>query len=413
MSLLTDISSLEDLDLENQRVFVRADLDAPFDKSGAITDDTRIVQAVPTIRELLRAGARVVVGSRFGEAKSGPGTLSQDKAPSIEAAAHKLAEHLEADVLLPDGCTGDSVRKVISSLREGQVCVLENLASDDDVGSGAEAFARTLFEFVDMYVGDAPRLLGFESATTTILPRLFERRVAGRQMRRELEAIAHVRSNADRPRLFIWGGNSLTERLPLLQRLLAPGDRVFFVGVPANTLVRARGGATGRSTIEENYLAGARTLLDQLDGRCLLPEDFAVGESPKAVVPTVARAGEIGPLDMALDLGPASRASLAEHIAEARSVIWCGNVGFHRNPAFQAGTRALLEALAATSAFTLVAGEDSVAAAQALGEDLKDRIGHVSMGGPATLSLLAESKLIGLEALRGMSHDSAHTSDRR
>lgn len=413
MSLIAGIKTLEDLELENQRIFARVDLDAPTSKTGDIVDDSRIRAAVPTLRRLLDSGARVVVGARFGEAKSGAGSLSPDKAPSIEPAAAKLAELLQAEVHLPDGCSGDSVKKVISSLREGQICLLENLAGDADVGPGAEAFARTLFDMVDMYVGDAPRALGLESATTTILPRLFDRRVAGLAMMAELSALARLRAGTDRPRLLIWGGNSLSERLPLLHKLVGPTDRVYLVGVPANTLVRARGGTVGRSTVEEGYLAGARTLADQLGDRLLWPSDFLVAESPKATEAKVLPEGRFRPEEMALDLGPVSIEALRVEIGRASAVLWCGTAGFHRSETFAGGTRAIARALAESAAFTMVAGDDSVAAVQAVAPEFLDAIDCVSQGGSASLALLSETKLPGLEALRGISNDAPHPTDRR
>ncbi|HSC89033.1 MAG TPA: phosphoglycerate kinase [Polyangiaceae bacterium] len=413
MSLLAGIGTLDDLDLSNQRVFVRLDLDVPLAKSGEAVDDARLQAALPTLRKLLDSGARVVVGARFGELRTGQGGLPMDQAPSIEPVGARLAELLGVEVFLPDGCSGDSVKRVITNLRERQLCLLENLASDEDAGSGAEAFARVLFEQFDMYVGDAPRALSFESATTTILPRLFERRVMGELLRRELAGLVHFKSGGARRRLFIWGGSSLSERLPLLHKLLGPTDRVYLVGVAANTMARALGGTTGRSTVEETYLAGARTLADQLGDRLLLPSDYAVADSVKATESRVAPAGQLRPDDLALDLGPNSRDALAAEIAAAPAVLWCGAAGFHRNEAFAAGTRAIARALAETSAFTLVAGDDSVAAVQAVGAEFLPGIDLVSAGGQSSLALLSDNKLPGLEALRGIVNDSKEAPDRR
>lgn len=416
-SLLTGLSSLEDLELDNQRVFVRADLDAPLNRAGEIIEDFRIRAALPTLQALLKTGARVLVGARLGEAQLTPGSLSPKKAPSIEVAAARLAELLQVEVLVPDACTGDSVKKVMSSLREGQICVLENLAQDDDVGPGAEAFARNLLEYIDMYVADAPRALSLQSATTTILPRLVEQRVVGFNLLKELESLNRIRVPSDGPRLFIWGGSTLSEHLPLLHRLLGPQDRVFFAGVPANTILSAlrskEPGALGRSPIEESYLAGARTLRDQLESRWLLPSDFLVGESFQTTRSRVCSVDEVSPHETVLDLGPRSLEALREQIEQASSVIWCGAASLHKNANFAEGHRTILEALAQTSAFTIILGEDSVSVAHSLGADLLEKIDCVSQGGAASFSLLSANKLAGLEALRGISHDTTNPPDRR
>lgn len=406
------ITELAEFDLENQRVFLRTDLDGRTEKkSGTLLDDFGVKNAIPTLRRLLAQGARVVVGSRFGETKLEPGSVKEDRAPSIEPAGQKLAELLGVDVILPDSCTGEAVKKVTSQLREGQVCLLENLAREGDFGPQAEAFARSLLEYVDMYVGDAPRALRFESATTTILPRLVERRFAGQNLTAELSAVSRVRSAEQK--LIVWGGGHLSKGLPVLRALLGPNDRVFFVGVPAMTLLAASGRQVGRSTVETGYLAGGRTLLDKWHGQLRLPRDFLVGEEINATESRVREAGAISDREYGLDLGPETLTELDTEIRRAETVLWCGSLGYHKNPTFSGGTKSLLQSLAQAAGFTMIAGEDSVSAALALSEGSVEGVSRVATGGATTLSLLTDSKLLGLEALRGMSHESTNTPDRR
>lgn len=401
MSELPSTLDLGDVDLENQRVFLRTDLDAPLSPQGEVQDDIRIKSALPTIRALRAAGARIIIGSRFGEYRGGLGSLSEGKkAPSIEPAAAKLSELLEMEVLLPDGCTGESVKKVITTLRDGQVCVLENLAQESDLGSGRETFARQLLPQFDMYVGDSLRALTKPSASASILPRLMETRTAGLALKAELSAALRLRSFSDQPRLLIWGGKSLSEHVPLLHRLLGEEGRVFLVGVAANTMLRARGGQVGKSKVEESYLAGARTLDEQLGRRLMLPTDFIAGENLRQSTGVRVPAQEIPGHLMALDLGPETAQALEAEIAQAGLVLWCGAAGLAKEEPFSHGTRALVEALEKARAFTMIAGDDTVSAARAVRPDCDDRIDHVATGGEATLSLYAESKLVGLEALR-------------
>lgn len=404
MTLAAGIQTLDDLDLENRTVFLRTDLDAPLTKGGEILDDTRIADAVPTIKKIQELGARVVVASRFGEITR-HSVKKNDGPLSIEPAAARLGQLCDCDVLLPDACTGESVKKVLQELRGTQICVLENLAGDDDVGLQAEAFARQLQSHADIYVADSVRALSGESATTTIMPRLMEFRAASPRVMKELQAIARIGSRIDPPRFIIWGGNSLSGRLDLLQILAGDDARVFLVGVAANTMIRAEGGAVGRSAIEEDYLAGARTLREKMGNRILLPEDFITAASPKAAEGAVRPAGKIHASEMALDIGPLSIEKIEAEARKAGTLIWCGTAGFHKAEPFAGGTRAIVKILGQSPAFTLVAGDDSVAAARTIREDGVESIDCVARGGPATLALLKETKLAGLSALRGTTHE--------
>lgn len=399
MSLTDGIQSLADLELENQTVFLRTDLDSPLTKGGELADDQRIADVVPTIQKLHELGARIVVGTRFGEVSKA--NTKRSEAVSVEPAAARLGELCGCDVLLPDACTGDAVKKVLLDMKEGQICVLENLAGDDDRGPQAEAFARQLESYVDVYVADAIRAFEGESATTTILPRLLEFRAASPRVMKELQAAARIRSRIDPPRLLIWGGNSLSGRLDLLHQLAGDDARVILVGVAANTMLRAEGGAVGRSTVEEDYLAGARTLREKLGSRLLLPKDFVTAPGLKASEGQIRQAGRVPESEMALDIGPETIALIEAEAKRAGTLVWCGTVGFHKAEPFAKGTEKLIETLAKTPAFTVVAGDDSVAAARATGGELLDAIDCVARGGSATLALLNEKKLPGLLALRG------------
>jgi phosphoglycerate kinase len=218
---------------------------------------------------------------------------------------------------------------------------------------------------------------------------------------KELQAAARIRSRIDPPRLLVWGGNSLSGRLVHLQRLAGVDGRVLLVGVAANTMLRAVGGAVGRSAGDEDYLAGARTLREKLGSRLLLPKDFVTAPGLKATEGQIRPAGRVPETEMALDIGPETLALIEAEAKRAGTVIWCGTVGFHKAEPFAKGTQKLVETLAKTPAFTVVAGDDSVAAARATGGDLLDSIDCVARGGSATLALLNEKKLPGLMALRG------------
>ena len=405
MSLLDGIQTLDDLELENQLVFLRTDLDAPLGKGGTIADDSRIVAAVPTIKKLQELGARIIVGSRFGETKRSIHKKKSAGAPSIEPAAALLSELCDCEVLLPDGCVGDSLKKILLNLRTTQICVLENLVIEEENERPQEAIARELMGHVDVYVADSVRALGQETATTLHLPRLMEFRAAGPNMMKELQSIARIRSGIDGPRVVIWGGSSLSARVDVMTRLCQDAKHVIFVGVAGNTMLRALGGAVGTSTIDDEYLAGARTLAEQLGDKLVLPQDILTGTSPKSTESHVTAANKVPADEMALDIGPLSQARIQDLVKNAGTVIWCGTAGFHKSEVFAEGTRVICESLASTEAFTMIVGDDSVAAIQAVSPDSLQSIDCVAHGGLATLALLDENKLASLEALRGTNHE--------
>lgn len=398
--LLSGLATLDDVEVENQRVLLRGDLDVPVDKKGEILDDVPIRRLVPTVRRLVEAGARVIVASTFGSSRRG----AEGSAPSIEPAAARLGELSGLEVHLPDDCVGDSVKKVINDLRDGQICVLENLALHPEEGRADEGFARHLMAYCDVFVNDSLSTCEGESSTTTLLPRLLEHRVTGPSLYAELLAVLRIQ-NPVRPLTLVLGGSRLTDKLDVLQTLLPRCQHLCVAGVPANTMLRARGGALGASHVEESYLAGARTLMDRASGKLVLPVDLIAAPSVRATTGRPVAAGQLDPAEVALDLGPASIAAIREKILESGSVLWWGTIGFHKNPAFVEGTRAVLEALADSPAFTLVVGDDSVSAAYAVTPERLSDIDCLAGGGRATLALLAGKKLPGLEALRGMGHD--------
>jgi phosphoglycerate kinase len=399
--MLSGIAKLEDLGLENQRVFVRANLDASAHKSEPGFDPWLVDRLLPTLTFLAEKGAKIVVGSRFGDVRDAANEGPSEKAPSIEPVAALLAERGKLEVLVPDSATSDSVRKVVESLRPGRIGVLENLAREDDTGPGAPAFARYLASQFDAYVSDSLRALGPSSATGTVLPKLMEKKAPGLALEAELLRFARLRSQVDQPRLLIWGGNSLATRWLELETLLPSADKLFLVGVPANTMLAALGHNLGSSRVEADFLAAARTLHEKLGSRLLLPTDAIVGISPRSKDSEARAVSALREKDVVLDLGPASQDHLAQEIASAGAVIWCGAAGLYHNPVFSNGTRRLVSEIGASRAFTLVVGDDSVASARAVTASVPAEMDCLSDGGPSALALLAGKKLPGLDALRG------------
>ncbi len=394
--MLEGIRSVRDLDLDGRRVFVRVDFNVPLD-DGKVADDTRIRAALPTIRLVMEKGGRPVLASHLGRPKGKP-----DPKYSLEPAGARLAELLGAEVLLADDCIGDGPRKVVSDLRDGQVALLENLRFHAEEEANDENFAKELARLCEVYVNDAFGAAHRAHASVSALARLVRDRAAGLLMLGELEALGKLRDEPPHPYVAVLGGAKVSDKIAVLEALLARVDTLVIGGAMANTFLAAQGRSMGKSLVEEDKLALARTILTRAEERkvsVLLPSDVVVAASTESSSGRVVSVTELGPEDMALDIGPASVQAFAAPMQSAKAVFWNGPMGLFENDAFAKGTLGVAEAIAAAPGFTVVGGGDSVAAVQQAG--IADRFDHVSTGGGASLELLEGRKLPGVEALRG------------
>jgi phosphoglycerate kinase len=399
MAILTPIRSLDELRLENERVFIRADLDVPCDpQSGTVTDDHAIRAALSTIQYAVEADARVVVGAHLGSPGGRPSA-----ALSLEPVALRLAELGDWEVLLPDDCVGDSPRKVIADLREGQVCLLENLRFHPGEERNDEAFARKLACLCDVYVNEALSLAGDRHASLLALPRLVRQRGCGLALSHELRALTRLVEHVERPCVVILGGSGLSEKLALFQALAPKCDAVCFGGAAANTLLAARGTNLHGTPVEQDQLAQGRTVLGLSRNQgpeILLPCDVVVAPDADAPAGRVVAVEQIPAGHVVVDIGTETVARFRQRVLQARTVFWNGPVGQLHNRAFRVGTEAVARALADSPGFTMVAGSRTASAVRDTGPEVVERIGLVSSGGEATLKLLQGQRLAALEALR-------------
>jgi phosphoglycerate kinase len=396
MTMSGPIRSIRNLDLGGRRCFIRVDFNVPLHE-GRVTDDTRIRAALPTIELAIAEGARVILASHLGRPKG-----KANPAFSLEPVASRLAELLGVgEVFLTDDCVGDGPRKVVGDLRDGQVAMLENLRFHPGEEADDPAFARELAQLCDVYVDDAFGAAHRAHASVHALPLLMTEKAAGLLMDKELEALDQVRGDAERPYVAILGGAKVADKIGIIEALLQKVDALIVGGAMANTFLAAKGKSLGRSRVEEDKLALARTVLQKATDRSvevLLPEDLRVGDSLEATRAEVHDVDGFPEDGLALDIGPATEALFAERLAHARTVLWNGPMGLFENPAFAHGTVAIAQAMAACPGFTVVGGGDSVAAVQQAG--LAERYRHVSTGGGASLEYLEGRKLPGVEALR-------------
>jgi len=399
MGTLDGIRTIDDLRLDNQRVFIRVDFNVPLDKSGQISNDERIRASLPTINKAISSGARVILGSHLGRPNGQP-----NPAFSLEPAALRLSELLGQEVYLPDDCVGDAAKKLVSDLRPGQLVILENLRFHEGEEGNEEGFVRQLAALCDVYVNDAFGTSHRAHASVAGLPRVMRDKAMGYLLRDEVTALSRVSENPGKPFVAILGGAKVSDKLKVIGALLKKCDAICIGGAMANTFLAAAGNSLKDSKLEQEQLPLARTLLEQARDRgvrFILPTDVMVAEDKDASEGELVNVRSIPDRHMALDIGPASIKAIASEVAKAKTVFWNGPMGLFENPAFAAGSIGVANALANSAAFTVVGGGDSVAAVAAAGAGIAEKISFISTGGGASLELIEGLKLPGVEALRG------------
>jgi len=396
-SPLLGIRSIRDLPIENKRVFLRVDFNVPLEGSR-ITDDSRIREALPTIKHTLERGARLVCASHLGRPKKGP-----DPKYSLEPAAARLAELLGQEVTLPEDCVGDAAKKVVYDLRGGSICLLENLRFHPEEEKDDEAFCRELAELADVYVDDAFGAVHRAHASVHGLAKLFRDRGCGFLLEKEIAALGKIVTAPEKPYVAVLGGAKVSDKIAVVESLLEKVSALIVGGAMANTFLAARGNNMQASLVETDKVALARTILDKARDRrvdVLLPVDVVVAPGVGASAGTVVNVDALPPNTMALDIGPASVKAFAARFADAKTVFWNGPMGLFERPAFAEGTFGVARAIANSSAFTVVGGGDSAAAVYAAGGDIASKMKHISTGGGAALELIEGKKLPGIEVLR-------------
>jgi phosphoglycerate kinase len=389
------VRTLADLgDLEGKRVLVRVDFNVPLD-SGVVADDTRIRAALPTIDELRRRGARVVLVSHLGR--------PEDREPelSLRPAANRLAELTGADVTLAPGVVGDDVSAFVDNLSPGNVLVLENIRYEPGETANDSELAAALGRLADVYVNDAFGAAHRAHASTEGVARLLPERAAGLLLQREVSALSGVLEDPARPLVAVLGGAKVSDKIAVIDRFREVADTVLIGGAMCFPFFAARGHSIGASLCAAEDVELARSTLQSdadAHARLELPSDLVIAERMEADAESKTIDGVDVPDDwMGLDIGPRTAQAYAETIAAAGTVFWNGPMGAFELEPFAAGTRVVAQAVADAPGKTIVGGGDSAAALQRFG--LADQVTHLSTGGGASLELIEGKKLPGVEAL--------------
>jgi phosphoglycerate kinase len=387
-------ASVRDASVENKRVLVRADLNVPLE-NGEVADDTRIRASLPTI-ELLRArGASIVLVSHLGRPK---GT---DPSLSMAPVARRLAELLDTPVQLAPAVIGDEVRAMAESLGPGDVLLLENSRFEEGETKNDPALAEALADLADLYVDDAFGTAHRAHATTEGVAHHLPG-YAGLLLEQEVEQLTAVHDDPTRPLIVVLGGAKVTDKLGVIDRFLGFAEEILIGGAMCFSFFKAEGRDTGNSLVEEEGVESAKHVLaeaERSDSILELPEDLVLGRDLEPATETKELNGVDVPEGwMGLDVGTNTAATFGKRIGRAGTVFWNGPMGAFEVPPFDAGTRAVAEAVAAAPGHTVVGGGDSVAALQRFG--LADSVDWISTGGGASLELVEGRELPGLEALQ-------------
>src|SRR6266446_3739745 len=395
--------SIRDLDLKNQRVFIRVDFNVPI-KDGQVEDDTRIRAAIPTINYATEHGARVILSSHLGRPKG----QRVDKY-SLRPVAEHLAKLIAKPVAFAEDCVGEAAQEKVDALSDGQIALLENLRFHPEEEKNDEGFARQLASLCDLYVNDAFGAAHRAHASTVGIAKFVKQSASGLLMEKELEYLGKVINDPEHPFVAILGGAKVSDKIPVINALIDRKiDKLLIGGAMAYTFLKAEGFTVGKSLVENDMLktaAGIKKRAEAESVELLLPTDHQVVDSyepvkgqeilAKTIPIEFTNAGHAG-----MDIGVETVAHFANALKDARTIIWNGPMGVFEEPPFDQGTIGIARAVAEAAdrgAVVVVGGGDSVAAVTKAG--VADRITHISTGGGATLEFLAGEELPGVAAL--------------
>lgn len=382
--------------LKGKKVLVRVDFNVPLNEKREVTDDTRIVMSLPTIRFLLEQGARVILVSHLGRPKGGP----KDEL-KMNPVAFKLEQLLGYKVQKADDCIGESVAQMANKLKDGEVLLLENVRFYPQEEANDHEFARSLASLADIYVNDAFGTAHRAHASTAGVA-AFLPAYAGFLMEKELESLGEKLNHPVRPFLAILGGAKVSSKIGVIQKLIEKVDVLLIGGGMSYTFIKALGYEVGTSLLEESMIEEAKKIMDMAKEKkvnFILPDDFIVAAEGKEGVPTQVVAWNQIPANMGgFDIGPKTIEKFGQAIMKAKTIFWNGPVGLFEVKSFSTGTVEIAKKVAQSGAVSVVGGGDTIAAINQAG--VANAITHISTGGGASLEFVEGRKLPGVEVLQ-------------
>ncbi|WP_342574044.1 phosphoglycerate kinase [Solibacillus sp. FSL K6-1781] len=386
--------SMNDVDVKGKRVFVRVDFNVPMDE-GRITDETRIRAAIPTIEQLVHAGAKVILASHLGRPK---GEVNEDM--RLTAVGERLSELMDKPVKKLDESIGSDVEAAVNNMQEGEIILLENVRFHKGEEKNDEALAKEFSKLADLYVNDAFGAAHRAHASTEGIAKHVPA-VSGLLMEKELDVLGKALSNPERPFTAIIGGAKVKDKIGVIENLLDKVDHLIIGGGLVFTFVKAMGHDIGKSLLEEDKIELAKGFIEQAKEKGVqlhMPVDAVVANEFSKDAETQVVAIDAIPSDwMGLDIGPKTAENYAEVIKQSKLIIWNGPMGVFEMEKFANGTKTVADAMATTDGYTIIGGGDSAAAVEKF--EVASKMDHISTGGGASLELMEGKELPGIVAL--------------
>ncbi len=386
--------TVEDVEVKGKRVLVRCDFNVPLNDNQEITDENRIVGALPTIQYLIDNGAKVILCSHMGKPKGQPvPTLS------LAPVAKRLSEKLGKEVIFAadDNVVGENAKKAVADMAEGDVVLLENTRYRAEETKNVDEFSQELASLADLFVNDAFGTAHRAHCSNVGVSSIIKPAVAGYLIEKEIKFLGNAVNSPVRPLVAILGGSKVSSKISVIENLLKKVDKLIIGGGMAYTFFAAQGKTTGTSLLEPDFIDYAKKMIDEAGDKLVLPVDTVVTEAFDNEAPSKVVEGNIPDGWMGLDIGPKSIELFKGVLADAKTVVWNGPMGVFEMPNFAKGTNEIAALLADLDATTIIGGGDSVAAVNQAG--LGDKMSHISTGGGASMEFLEGKELPGISAL--------------
>ena len=388
--------SVDDINVKGKRVLCRCDFNVPL-QNGVITDENRLVAALPTIKKLVADGGKVILCSHLGKPKGVP-----KPELSLAPVAVRLSELLGQDVkFAPDDCVvGDNAKAAVAAMNDGDIVLLENTRYRAEETKNGEAFSKDLASLADVFVNDAFGTAHRAHCSTVGVTEFVDTCAVGYLMQKEIDFLGNAVNNPARPFVAILGGSKVSSKISVINNLLEKVDTLIIGGGMSYTFAKAQGQEIGKSLVEDDYLDYAKEMIAKAEAKgvkFLLPVDTVVAKEFNNDAPSRVVEGSMEPDEMGLDIGPKTQELYKAALADAKTVVWNGPMGVFEMSNFAKGTIAVAEALAEIDATTIIGGGDSAAAVNTLG--FGDKMTHISTGGGASLEFLEGKELPGVAAI--------------